>query len=172
MADLHGGGGGMKAVLTHVDSRGSARMVDVGGKDATQRMARASAWICIRPSVIGQLRQRALPKGDVLAVAKIAAIQAAKNTAGLIPLCHPLRLTHIAIECKVQDDGVRVSATAKTTDRTGVEMEALSAVSVAALTIYDMCKAADPGMVIGPIQLEEKTGGKRDFTRHATRRAA
>ena len=162
----------MKAVLTHVDGRGSARMVDVGGKDATRRMARASAWIRIRPSVIAQLRRQALPKGDVLAAAKIAAIQAAKNAADLIPLCHPLRLTHIAAECEVQDGGVRISTIVKTTDRTGVEMEALCAASVAALTLYDMCKAADSGMVIGPIQLEEKTGGKRDVKRHATRRAA
>jgi cyclic pyranopterin phosphate synthase len=147
-------------------------MVDVGGKDATQRLARASAWIRIRPSVIDQLRHKVIPKGDVLAVAKIAAIQAAKKTADLIPLCHPLRLTHIVVDCEVQDGGVRIMATVKTTDRTGVEMEALCAASVAALTIYDMCKAADPAMVIGPIQLEEKTGGKRDFKRHAARRAA
>ena len=162
----------MKAVLTHVDGRGSVRMVDVGGKDATRRMARASAWIRIRPSVIEQLRHKAIPKGDVLAAAKIAAIQAAKKTADLIPLCHPLRLTHIAVDCEVQGNGVRISVMVKTMDRTGVEMEALSAVSVAALTIYDMCKAADPDMVIGPIRLEEKTGGKRDFKRQATRRAA
>ena len=162
----------MKAVLTHVDGHGSARMVDVGGKDATPRMARASAWIRIRPAVVEQLRHKAIPKGDVLAVAKIAAIQAAKKTADLIPLCHPLRLAHIAVDCEVQDGGVRIAATVKTTDRTGVEMEALCAASVAALTIYDMCKAADPGMVIGPIRLEEKTGGKRDFKRQATRRAA
>lgn len=162
----------MKAVLTHVDGRGSARMVDVGGKDATLRMARASAWIRIRPAVIEQLRHQATPKGDVLAAAKIAAIQAAKKTAELIPLCHPLRLTHIAVDCEVRDGGVRIAATVKTTDRTGVEMEALCAASVAALTIYDMCKAADPGMVIGPIRLEEKTGGKRDFKRQATQRAA
>ena len=159
-------------MLTHVDGRGSALMVDVGGKDATPRMARASAWIRIRPSVIEQLRRQALPKGDVLSAAKIAAIQAAKKTAELIPLCHPLRLTHIAVECAVQDDGVRISTIVKTTDRTGVEMEALCAASVAALTICDMCKAADPGMVIGPIQLEEKTGGKRDVKRRARRRAA
>ena len=162
----------MKVVLTHVDGRGSVRMVDVGGKGATPRMARASAWIRIRPSVIDQLRRKAIPKGDVLAVAKVAAIQAAKNTAELIPLCHPLRLTHIAVDCEVQDGGVRISATVKATDRTGVEMEALSAVSVAALTIYDMCKAADPSMVIGPIQLEEKTGGKRDVTRQVARSVA
>jgi len=162
----------MKAVLTHVDGRGSARMVDVSGKAATQRMARASAWIRIRPAVIEQLRHKAIPKGDVLAAAKIAAIQAAKKTADLIPLCHPLRLTHIVVDCEVQDDGVRISATVKTTDRTGVEMEALCAASVAALTIYDMCKAADSGMAIGPIQLEEKTGGKHDFKRQATRRVA
>jgi cyclic pyranopterin phosphate synthase len=147
-------------------------MVDVSGKEATQRMARASAWIRIRPAVIKQLRHKAIPKGDVLAVAKIAAIQAAKNTADLIPLCHPLRLTHIAIDCEVQDDGVRITATVKATDRTGVEMEALSAASVAALTIYDMCKAADPEMEIGPIRLEEKTGGTHHVKRPAGRRAA
>jgi cyclic pyranopterin phosphate synthase len=146
-------------------------MVDVGGKDATQRMARASAWIRIRPSVIAQLKRQALSKGDVLAAAKIAAIQAAKRTADLIPLCHPLRLTHVAVECDVRRDGVRITATVKTLDRTGVEMEALCAASLAALTIYDMCKAADPGMVIGPIRLEEKTGGKREFRRRAARSA-
>lgn len=159
-------------MLTHVDGRGSARMVDVSGKDATRRMARASAWIRIRPSVIAQLRRQALPKGDVLAVAKIAAIQAAKQTAELIPLCHSLRLAHIDVACEVQDDGVRITATVKAADRTGVEMEALCAASVAALAIYDMCKAADPSMVIGPIQLEEKTGGTHEFAHRAARSVA
>ena len=150
----------MKAALTHVDGRGSARMVDVGGKGATPRMARASAWIRIRPAVIAQLRHKAIPKGDVLAAAKIAGIQAAKKTADLIPLCHPLRLTHIVVDCEVQDDGVRIAATVKTMDRTGVEMEALCAASVAALTIYDMCKAVDRGMRMEGIRLLEKQGGK------------
>ena len=149
----------MTAVLTHVDGRGSARMVDVSGKDATPRMARASAWISIRPAVIAQLRRQALPKGDVLAAAKIAAIQAAKKTAELIPLCHPLRLTHIAVDCEVQNDGVRITTTVKTTDRTGVEMEALTAAAVAALTIYDTTKSLDHGMTISDLRLLEKSGG-------------
>jgi cyclic pyranopterin phosphate synthase len=147
-------------------------MVDVGGKEAVRRTARASAVIRIHPSVIAQLKRRALPKGDALAVAKVAAIQAAKRTAELIPLCHPLRLAHVGVACAAQEEGVRITATVTAVDRTGVEMEALCAASVAALTIYDMCKAADPAMVIGPVRLEEKTGGKRDFKRRASRSAA
>jgi len=153
--------------LTHVDASGAARMVDVGAKTATERKALASGFVTIQPEVIKQIRQQALPKGDVLTVAKVAGIQAAKETARLIPLCHPLPLTHIEVTCTVQDQGVAITATVKTTERTGVEMEALTAVSVAALTIYDMCKAADPSMEIGPIQLEEKTGGKRGIWRRS-----
>ena len=155
--------------LSHVDADGAARMVDVTHKVPTQRYARASGLVTLRPSVIAQLRQQVLPKGDVLTVAKVAGIQAAKRTADLIPLCHPLRLTHVAVTCRLQSRGVTITATVRTAERTGVEMEALTAVSVAALTVYDMCKAVDPLMEIGPLRLEEKAGGKRNIKRGARR---
>ncbi len=147
--------------LSHIDAQGSARMVDVSAKAVSERIARASGFVTIQPEVVEQIRRQALPKGDVLTVAKVAGIQAAKETARLIPLCHPLSLTHIEVACTVQDQGVAIMAIVKTTERTGVEMEALTAASVAALTIYDMCKAADPSMVIESVRLEEKAGGRR-----------
>jgi len=154
--------------LTHIDAGGAARMVDVSDKAPSPRTARAAAFVSMSPMLVTQVRAQALPKGDVLTTAKLAGIQAAKQTATLIPLCHPLALSHVEVECTVEDRGVAITATVKTTERTGVEMEALSAASVAALTIYDMCKGAEPTMEIGPVRLEEKTGGKTTFRRGET----
>ncbi|MBI4355882.1 MAG: cyclic pyranopterin monophosphate synthase MoaC [Candidatus Omnitrophica bacterium] len=144
-------------------------MVDVTPKRPTERSARASGFVAMRRDVIEQIRRQALPKGDVLTTAKLAGIQAAKRTAELIPLCHVLALTHVDVGCEVRDDGIAVTASVKTTERTGVEMEALTAAAVACLTMYDMCKAADPLMEIGPIRLEEKTGGRSDVKRGGPR---
>jgi cyclic pyranopterin phosphate synthase len=142
--------------FSHLDETGRARMVDVGHKPAQRRIARAEGVIRCRPETIAALREQALPKGDVLTVAKIAAIQAAKRTDELIPLCHSLPLDAVDVEFVVEDDGVRVRASVSTTAKTGVEMEALTAVSVAALTIYDMCKAVDKTMFIEGICVTEK----------------
>jgi len=148
--------------FSHMDSGGRARMVDVGGKAATARVARAVARITMAPETLQLLVEQALPKGDVLAVARVAGIMAAKETSRLIPMCHPLNLTHVAVDFQVDEEGsaVIVEASASLTGKTGVEMEALTAASVAALTIFDMCKAVDPGMVIGDIRVLEKSGGK------------
>ena len=136
-------------------------MVDVGGKPETERSARASAVVRMQPATLALIRDRKLAKGDVLEVARLAGIMAAKKTADLIPLCHPLPLTSVTIDFAfVEPDAVRIEATAKVFGRTGVEMEALAAVGVSALTVYDMCKSADRGMTIEQIRLEEKTGGK------------
>jgi cyclic pyranopterin monophosphate synthase len=153
--------------LTHVGEEGEARMVDVGGKDSTQRFARAGARVWMAPATLRMLREQALPKGDVLAVAKVAGIMAAKRTSDLVPLCHPLSLTHVDISFEVADGESRIDieCTTRTADRTGVEMEALTGAAIAAITIYDMCKAVDRGMVIGDIRLLEKTGGKEDYRR-------
>lgn len=150
--------------FSHMDSGGEARMVDVGGKPDTYRIARACARVTMAPETLRLLVEQALPKGDVLAVARVAGIMAAKETAGLIPMCHPLNLTHLAVDFRIdeEDSAVIVEASASLTGKTGVEMEALMAASVAALTIYDMCKAVDPGMVIGDIRVLEKSGGKSD----------
>lgn len=142
--------------FSHLDPAGGARMVDVGAKPDQQRTAVAVGRLTCSPRTIELLRARALPKGDVLTVAKIAGIQAAKNTAQLIPLCHPLALSHVDVEFSVEADGIDLRATARLTAKTGVEMEALTAVSVAALTIYDMCKAVDKAMSIGGIRVLEK----------------
>jgi len=144
-------------------------MVDVGGKKATRRAARAGARVWMAPATLLLLQQQALPKGDVLAVAKVAGILAAKRTSELIPLCHPLSLAQVDLAFTVVEEGARVDieCTARTEDRTGVEMEALTGAAVAALTIYDMCKAVDRGVVIGDIRLLEKTGGKEDYVRPA-----
>lgn len=144
--------------LSHFDDAGSAAMVDVGDKPATQRSATARAFVCLAPAVLEELPRN--PKGDPLEIARVAGIQAAKKTADLIPLCHPLPLTHADVEVEVQEGGVAITATAATFARTGVEMEAMSAAAVAALTVYDMCKALDKGIEIRDIQLVEKTGGK------------
>jgi len=148
--------------LTHFDARGQARMVDVAGKGITQRVARAAGRIRMRPATLRKIAARAASKGDVLGVARIAAIQAAKRTADLIPLCHPLALTHVAVDFTLERKAgaVRCEATVATTGRTGVEMEALTAVAAGLLTIYDMCKAADRGMRLEGIGLLEKRGGK------------
>lgn len=150
--------------LSHYDETGRARMVDVSEKQPTRRTAEASAFVAISPEVLKALPEN--PKGDPLEVARFAGIQAAKRTADLIPMCHPLPLTHVDVSARVMDGGIEVRATAATTANTGVEMEALTAASVAALTIYDMCKALDKGIVIREVRLETKTGGKSgDFRR-------
>jgi cyclic pyranopterin monophosphate synthase len=142
--------------LSHLDASGGARMVDVGAKPDQKRVAVAEGRLTCAPATIKLLKARALPKGDVLTVAKIAGIQAAKNTAQLIPLCHPLALNHVDVTFTVRRDGIDIRATARLTGKTGVEMEALTAVSVSALTLYDMCKAVDKAMSIGGIRVVEK----------------
>lgn len=154
--------------FTHLDAQGAAHMVDVSAKASSLREAVASGFIHLQPNTLALLRDQALPKGDVLATARIAAIQAAKNTAQLIPLCHPLALTKVTVDLQPTDTphcGIAIVATCRTTGQTGVEMEALTAVSVAALTLYDMCKAVDKEMVIDQITLRKKTGGKHDVSR-------
>jgi cyclic pyranopterin monophosphate synthase len=152
-------GGNAAAGLTHFDSAGAARMVEVGGKPETARLAVASGAIAMQPATAAAIAAGQIGKGDVLAVARIAGIAGAKRAADWIPLCHPLRLTGVDIEFVVEDRRVLVRATVRAVDRSGVEMEALAAVSAAALTIYDMCKAIDRGMVIGEVRLDEKRGG-------------
>ena len=147
--------------LSHFDDSGASRMVDVGAKPETGRMARASAVVRMHRTTLALIRDRKLAKGDVLEVARLAGIMAAKKTAELIPLCHPLPLTSVTIDFTFPgEDSLRIEAVAKVFGRTGVEMEALTAVSVAALTVYDMCKAADRAMTIEAVRLEEKDGGK------------
>jgi cyclic pyranopterin monophosphate synthase len=146
--------------LTHIDAAGQARMVDVSGKDVTARTATASGRVLLSPAAVAALRDGAVPKGDALAVARIAGIQGAKRTPDLIPLCHPIGLHSVAVDLEVHDEGVRISAMTRTADRTGVEMEALTAVAVAALALIDMVKAIDPAAVISDVRVEEKTGGK------------
>ncbi|MFF7856550.1 cyclic pyranopterin monophosphate synthase MoaC [Streptomyces sp. NPDC007904] len=145
--------------LTHIDEAGAARMVDVSGKDVTARTARATGRVLVSPRVIELLRGEGVPKGDALATARIAGIMGAKRTPDLIPLCHPLALSGVRLDLSVADDAVEIAATVRTTDRTGVEMEALTAVSVAALTVIDMVKAVDKEAVITDVRVEEKTGG-------------
>lgn len=148
--------------LTHLDSEGHAHMVDVGAKDISQREAVARGAVLMQPATLSAILEGALPKGDVLAVARIAGIMAAKRTSDIIPLCHPLMLTYVAVELRPDPAGaaVLIEATVRTAGKTGVEMEALMAVSAAALTIYDMCKAIDRGMRIGDIRLAQKRGGR------------
>ena len=146
--------------LTHVDAAGAARMVDVTGKDVTARTATATGRVDLSPAVVALLRGEGVPKGDALAVARVAGIMGAKRTPDLVPLCHPIGLSGVTVDLAVDDGGVAVTATARTADRTGVEMEALTAVAVACLTLVDMCKAVDPRAVIGAVQVEAKTGGK------------
>ena len=146
--------------LTHVDESGAARMVDVSGKDVTARTATASGRVLVTAEVVALLRGEGVPKGDALAVARIAGIMGAKQTPALIPLCHPLSVSGVVVDLTVADDAVEISATVRTTDRTGVEMEALTAVSVAALTVVDMVKAVDKSAVITDVRVETKTGGK------------
>jgi cyclic pyranopterin phosphate synthase len=152
----------MSSPLTHFDSAGQAHMVDVGAKPESTRIARAAGTIVMQPETLGLIRAGDAKKGDVLGIARVAGIQGAKRTADLIPLCHPLALTRVAVEFELDDaaSAVHCTATAECHGRTGVEMEAMTAVSVALLTIYDMCKAADRGMTIERVRLIEKSGGK------------
>ena len=143
--------------LTHVDSRGKARMVDVSAKPVQLREAVARGTIRLQPATVRLIKSRRIVKGDVLNTARLAGIQAAKRTGELIPLCHPLNLSHIDVELQLKRDRIVITGTAKIAAQTGVEMEALTAVAVAALTIYDMCKAVDKSMVIGEIRLVAKT---------------
>lgn len=147
--------------LTHLDADGKARMVDVGAKADTEREAVTSGRITMKPETLAQIKAAKLKKGDVLAVARVAGIMAAKKTSDLIPLCHPIMINDVNIEFDLSgNDSIGITATAKSTGKTGVEMEALTATAVAALTIYDMAKAVDRGMTIGEIRLESKQGGK------------
>ena len=146
--------------LSHVDEQGRIRMVDMGGKEISSRRAVASARVLMKSETVEALRNRRTPKRDPLETARLAGIMAAKKTADLIPLCHPLPLTHIDVQAQLEDSGVSLTAEVSTNAQTGVEMEALTAVSIAALTIYDMCKALDKGMTITEVVLESKSGGK------------
>lgn len=153
--------------LTHLDAQGRARMVDVGDKDVTKRRAVATCVVRMNPTTAEAVRSQATKKGDVLAVARVAGIQAAKRTSDLIPLCHPLMLSHVSLELTVDSDHVAVRAVVEVVDRTGVEMEALTACSVAALTVYDMCKGMDKGMTITDLMVTEKSGGRSGEFRRA-----
>lgn len=146
--------------LTHLDEQGNARMVDVGGKSETRRTAVATGFITMSAEALSAIRDGEVPKGDVIAAARIAGIMAAKKVGELIPLCHPLALDSVSIEFAFEEAGLRATGTASLTGKTGIEMEALTATSIALLTIYDMAKAIDKGMVIGGIRLLSKTGGK------------
>jgi cyclic pyranopterin phosphate synthase len=146
--------------LTHIDSAGHARMVDVSGKDITARSATASGSVLLSAEAVAALREGNVPKGDALAVARIAAIQGAKRTPELIPLCHPIGLHSVSVDVEVANHGVDITCTTRTADRTGVEMEALTAVTVGALALIDMIKAIDPAAVISNVRVEEKLGGK------------
>lgn len=155
--------------FSHLDDNGAAHMVDITDKPISRREAVATGFIHLQPATLRLLQDQALPKGDVLATARIAAIQAAKQTANLIPLCHPLPLSKVSVEFVIveqpQNTGIHITVTCRTTGQTGIEMEALTAVSVAALTLYDMCKAVDKEMMIDQITLRQKTGGKTDVNR-------
>jgi cyclic pyranopterin monophosphate synthase len=146
--------------LTHLDEAGRITMVDVGAKQVTARVAEASGFVRMSPATVAAIRERRTPKGDPLETARLAGLMAAKRTAELIPLCHSLPLSHADVQITLQDDGAYLTATAATSAQTGVEMEALTAVSVAALTLYDMCKAIDRALVISDIRLERKSGGR------------
>ena len=146
--------------LTHVDRKGAARMVDVGAKAVTERRATARGLLRVSRATMDLVRSGATPKGDVLAAARIAGIMAAKKTSELIPLCHPLALTHAAVELSFEDDGIAIEATVATAERTGVEMEALTAVSVAGLTLYDMLKSVERGARLTDVRLVAKSGGR------------
>lgn len=151
--------------LTHLDRAGQARMVDVSGKDVTARTATATGRVLLSREAVTALRDRAVPKGDALAVARIAAIQGAKRTPDLVPLCHPIGLHAVSVELIVADDGVDIAVTTRTADRTGVEMEALTAVATGGLALIDMMKAIDPAAVISDVKVVEKTGGKTGLWR-------
>jgi len=146
--------------LTHVDESGAARMVDVSDKDVTARSATASGRVLVSPAVVALLRGEGVPKGDALAVARLAGIMGAKQTPALIPLCHPLAISGVTVDLEVTDESVDITATVRTTDRTGVEMEALTAVAIAGLTVIDMVKAVDKAAVITDVRVEAKSGGR------------
>ncbi len=148
------------ARLTHVDETGAARMVDVSAKQVTAREATAAGRVLVSPEVVELLRGTGVPKGDAVAVARIAGIAGAKRTPDLVPLCHPIALHGVTVDIEVTDDAVEITATARTADRTGVEMEALTSVAVAGLTLIDMVKAVDPRAAIGDVRLLRKSGGK------------
>jgi cyclic pyranopterin phosphate synthase len=150
----------MSQEFTHFDARGQAAMVDVGAKPVTERTATARATVTMQPATAALIRTGGAKKGDVLGVARIAGIMAAKRTSELIPLCHPLPISAVSLELSVADTAVEIAATVRTTGQTGVEMEALTAASVAALTVYDMCKSVDRGMRIEALRLAHKAGGK------------
>ena len=152
--------------LTHVDESGRARMVDVTGKAVTAREAVATGRVLVSPEVVGLLRGDGVPKGDALGVARVAGIMAAKRTPDLVPLCHPLAISGVVVDLDVHDDAVGIRATVRTSDRTGVEMEALTAVSVAALTVVDMVKAVDRGATITDVRVEHKAGGRSGDWQH------
>ena len=154
MSDTHPSG------FPHLDPSGAARMVDVSAKEVTARTAVATGRVLLSPETVAALREGEVPKGDALAVARIAGIQGAKRTPDLVPLCHPLAISGVVVDLAVADDAVEISATVRTADRTGVEMEALTAVTVAALTVVDMVKAVDKGAVITDVRVEAKSGGK------------
>ena len=158
MTDAPGG-------LSHLDASGHARMVDVSGKDVSARSARASGRVLLSAEAIAALRAGRVPKGDALAVARIAGIMGAKRTPDLVPLCHPIALHSVTVDLEVRDDAVMITAEARTADRTGVEMEALTSVTIAALALIDMVKAVDPAAVISDVRVEEKTGGKTGLWR-------
>jgi cyclic pyranopterin monophosphate synthase len=146
--------------LTHVDATGAARMVDVSAKDVTVRTATASGYLRTTPEVVGLLRGEGLPKGDALAVARIAGLMGAKRTPDLVPLCHPVALHSVVVDLDLDDGGVRIRATTRTADRTGVEMEALTAVAVAGLALFDMVKAVDRAAVLTDLRVDTKAGGR------------
>jgi cyclic pyranopterin monophosphate synthase len=146
--------------LSHVDESGAARMVDVSDKDVTARSATASGRVLVSPAVVALLRGEGVPKGDALAVARLAGIMGAKQTPSLIPLCHPLAISGVTVDLEITDESVEITATVRTTDRTGVEMEALTAVAVAGLTVIDMVKAVDKAAVITDVRVEAKSGGR------------
>jgi cyclic pyranopterin phosphate synthase len=158
----------MSERLTHLDESGAARMVDVSGKEVTVRTATASGRVLVSPEVVALLRGGGVPKGDALAVARIAGIQAAKRTPDLVPLCHPIAIHGVEVDLQVTDDSVLVSATVRTADRTGVEMEALTCVAVAGLTVVDMVKAVDRAATITDVRVESKSGGRSGEWRRTT----
>ena len=153
--------------LTHVDARGAARMVDVSAKEVTVRTATATGTVVTTEQVVGLLRGEGVPKGDALAVARIAGIQAAKRTPDLVPLCHPVAIHGVTVDLEVLDSGVAITATVRTADRTGVEMEALTCVAAAGLALVDMVKAVDRGATITDVRVEEKSGGRSGTWRRA-----
>lgn len=154
-----------EANFTHLDEAGAARMVDVSDKDVTARTATATGRVAVSSEVVGLLRGGGVPKGDALAVARIAGIAAAKRTPDLIPLCHPIAIHGVTVDLEVHEDHVAITAVVRTADRTGIEMEALTCVAVAGLALIDMVKAVDPAAVIGDVKLVEKTGGKKGVWR-------